>query len=238
MANEVAKSVFGGKIAVADVKSLAQKAAAAAQNNPRGGAPDGSEYLNFSGKRGKYQFGQEKTDVSPDELWVVDVGSFEEGWVCWKGGQPAASRMANIYSGVPIAQPNMDELGPFNSDKGEGWFQAKGLVLKSTDTGRQGYFRLNSVSGVSEMAKLMGEFAERAEAGEPCWPVVALTCEEFEAQGFKNFKPIFDVQGWLTTEQLQALANEETTIDELLDIEQEEVAPPPPPVTGRRRRAV
>jgi len=234
MTNDV--TVFGGKVNVADVRTLAQKAQAAALNNPRGGAPGGSVYMNFSGKRGIYTVGQDNRQVSPDETWIVDVTSFEEGWICWKGGRPASTRLSNIYTGVPIQAPTDDELGPFDEKKGEGWFQAKAFVLKSLDNDEQAYIKLNSISGVSAIAEqLIGPFSERAGAGEACWPVVALETEKFESQGFTNFKPKFEVLGWLTTEELNAVAAGE---DVATFIEMPEEAPPPPPPAsaGRSRR--
>lgn len=230
-----AVAVFGGKVNVADVRSLAQKAAEAAQNDPRGGAPGGSDYLNFSGKRGIFTIGKDDRRIDTDELWAVDVTSFEEGWICWKGGKPASTRLANIYTGVPVRAPDGDELGPFDTKKGEGWFQAKGMVVKSMDNGQQGYLKLNSVSGVSAMAELIGAFSERAAAGEAAWPVIRLDTEEFEAQGFKNFKPKFEIVAWLETSELMAIANGDASLDDFLE---EDDAPPPPPVkqvTGRRR---
>jgi len=222
MGNEV--SVFGGKVDIADMKSLAQRAQVSASNTARGGAPGGSDYMNFSGKRGVYTIGQEKRRIENDERWVVDITSFEEGWVCWKGGQSPSSRMANIYNGVPIPQPDPDELGPFDTQKGDGWFAGKAMVLKSCDEDQQGYFKINSVSGVSSMSELMEEFAERANAGLPAWPVVCLDMEEFESQGFKNFKPIFDVQGWLSNEQLQELADG-ADINDLLEAADDSTEP-------------
>jgi len=210
-------SVFGGKVDVTDMKSLAQKAKASADNNPRGGgAPSGSDYLNFSGKRGIFTIGQDKRRIENDERWVVDVTSFEEGWVCWKGGRPEATRMSNIYTGVPVAQPDPEERGPFDSNRGEGWFQAKAMVLKSVDEDQQGYFKINSVSGVGEMADLLEAFSERAAQGQPCWPVICLDVEEFESQGYKNFKPVFDIQGWLSNDQIKELG-EGADLDDLLD---------------------
>jgi hypothetical protein len=238
MADDKAMTVFGGKVNVADVRTLAQKAAEAAHNNPRGGAPNGSDYINFSGKRGVFTIGTDNRKIESDELWVIDVASFEEGWVCWKGGRPAATRLQNIYNGVPVMAPDMNELGPFDDRKGEGWFQAKAWVMKSLDNDQQGYFKLNSVSGVSAMAELMGEFSSRAAQGLAPWPVVALDVEEFESQGYKNFKPKFDVLAWLETEQLMAIASGEAAIDDFLDPDEKEAPPPkvePKQVTGRRR---
>jgi hypothetical protein len=236
MTTDNVPTIFGGRVNVSDMKALAVKAQAAAMNNPRtGGAPSGSDYLNFSGKKGVFTIGKDNRQIESDERWLVNVTSFEEGYVCWKNRKPESTRLANIYTGVPVPQPDPEELGPFNTAKGEGWYQAKAMVLKSIDEDQQGYFKINSVSGVGEMADLMEAFSERAAAGEPCWPVVCLDVEEFEAQGFKNFKPIFEVQGWLTNEQLQELADG-ADIDDLLGTEKkEEPVKEAPPARARAR---
>ncbi len=240
MGNDVSKEVFGSAVEVTDVASLAKRASAAAQNTPRGSAPAGSDYLNFSGKRGVFIIGEDKRQIDEDELWVVDIRSFEEGYVCWKGGSPVSSRMSNIYSGVPVQQPDPDELGPFDSSKGEGWFQAKALIMRSCDNEQQGYFKINSVSGVATMSELMGEFAERAAQTAAYWPVVSLRAEEFDSQGYKNFKPMFDIEGWLTVEQCVELSKG-ADIEALIEGEAESAPEPEPePETpkgrGRRRR--
>jgi hypothetical protein len=135
--------------------------------------------------------------------------------------------MANIFNGVPVNPPSDDEFGPFDANKGDGWFQAKAMVLRSTEHDQQGYFKINSVSGVSAMAEFIGEFAERAAAGLPAWPVITLDVEEFESQGFKNFKPVFNIVGWLSNEQIGALA-EGADVSDLLDGEEEDDTPEPP----------
>lgn len=214
MANDV--TAFGGNVRSIDVQDMAKRAQESAENSPRPGAPNGSDYMNFSGKRGVFTIGRDKRRVENDEMWLVDVTSWEEGWVCWKGGQSPASRMANIYTGVPIQQPDPDELGPFDGQRGEGWFRAKGMVLKSLDNHQQGYFKINSVSGVAAISDLIGDFAQRAGSGLPCWPVVTLDIEEFEAQGYKNFKPVFNYVAWLSADQVQQLA-EGADLDDLIE---------------------
>lgn len=244
MTNEVATTnVFGGRVAAVDTKSLAQKAAASAQNNPRSGGADGADFLNFSGKIGKYTIGKDKREIDNDERWLVNVNSFQDGFICWKQSKPIATRLANIYDGVPVVQPNEDEGGPFDTMRGEGWHQAKAMVLKSLDSddGQQGYFKINSVSGVAAIAELQGEFSRRAIAGEPAWPVVRLEIEEFTAQGYKNFKPVFAIEGWLDDEQMEQLAQDpDVDVSELLDLEpsedEPEEAPAPTKAPARRRR--
>lgn len=209
---------FGNKpISLRGNSAVASALAEAAGNDPRGGAPDGSEYMNFSGKRGVYELGKDKADVSEDELWVVNVASFEEGWVCWKGGNTQTKRFANIYNGTPIPTPDFSEFGPFTKE-GDGWYQAKAFVLKSVDNDRQAYFSNNSKSGVSAIAGLQGEIADRLRAGQPYWPLVTLGKELFQAQGYKNHKPVFNIYGWLDDEAVTELAvNPEADVDELID---------------------
>jgi len=244
MSNEVSTSVFGGAIDVKDMAALAAKAKSAGDNNPRGSAPNGSDYMNFSGKQGRYFIGQgdNRREIGTDEIWVVDVTSFEEGWVCWKGGKSPSSRMANIYKNAPISQPEPDELGPFDAAKGDGWFQAKAWVMRSTeDDGQQGYLKINSISGVSAMAELMGEFSERAQQGVACWPALVLKTEQFESQGYKNFKPVFEVVAWLDNKHIEALADGhhiDDIIEEIEDAESEPAPvdePTPEPKKGRGR---
>lgn len=215
MGNEVANP-FGAGTNMANRQDMAKRAQESAQNSSRSGAPDGSDYMNFSGKRGAFTIGQDKRKVENDELWLLNVGSFEDGFVCWKGGKPASTRMYNIYTGVPIVQPSDDELGPFDTNRGEGWHQAKGWVAKSIDHDQQGYFKINSVSGVAEMADMVEECSRRMAVGQPCWPVFQYDMEEFEAQGYKNFKPLFKVYGWLDDENLALTAEDEFDIDELI----------------------
>lgn len=232
--------VFGGAVAMKGSSALAAAMQASAVKDPRGSAGD-SDYLNFSGKQGTYLIGSKQEAVDPDELWVVNISSFEDGWICWKNGKPVATRLANI-SDANIPAPDMDEFGPFDGD-GDGWFQAKAFVLRSVDTGQQGYFKINSISGVSVFADLQKSIAEKAERGEAAWPVVCLDVEKFTAKGYKNFKPAFDIQGWLNDEQIEsALGSEEVDINELmnasnmsLDRKEADDEPEEKP-TGRRSR--
>jgi hypothetical protein len=168
MANEVTTSPFGGPIALVNAQAMADAVTASAAQGQIGGAPDGSVYLNFTGKRGVYEFGKDKEDIDASELWLVNIASFEDGYVCWKGGKTIATRMANIYSGQRIPQPASDEQGPFNTTQGEGWFAAKSMVVKSLEADdRQGYWKINSKSGVAVFADLLQQVGERLRAGRP-----------------------------------------------------------------------
>lgn len=202
MGTEVEKKeggVFGNRVSMVNPEALKAAMAQSASLDPRGAAADGSDYMNFSGKRGVYEIGQEKRDTTPDELWLVNVPAFEDGWICWKGGRVLASRLVSLGQPVPLVDQN--EHGPFDKD-GDGWYPAKSMTLRSIDTGQQAYFKINSVSGVSVFASLQKEITQRLMAGQPYWPVIGLGRESFTAQGYKNSKPVIVVDGWLSDEQV------------------------------------
>lgn len=200
-------TLFGGdnKVALKGTKAMAAALKQASSEGAGSQLPEGGVYVSFSGKMGRYTIGEDKTDADPNELWLINVFSFEAGWICWKGGSPAAKRMGSIFE-TPIPTPDMAEHGPFNEARGEGWFRAKAFMMRSLDEGRQGYFSTNTKSAVREFAKLEGEVARRLDEGLPCWPVVQLEKESFTAQGQKNWKPVLHVAGWLYMKQVNELA--------------------------------
>lgn len=219
MSDNLPANPFGsGAIALTNAEAMANALSGAAAKGQLGGAPEGSQYVNFSGKRGVYEFGPEKEDIDSDEIWLVNVAAFEDGYVCWKGGTVIATRMSNIYNGQPIPAPAPDELGPFETNKGEGWSPAKSMIFRSVEEDdRQGYFKINSKSGVATFADLQNQVAERLRAGRPFWPLIQLGKETFTAKGFKNSKPVIKVYGWLSQQAVTELAeNADADIDDLI----------------------
>ena len=208
----------GTKLALNGAKKMSQALAASAQTGASTELPEGGVYISFSGKMGRYSIGTEKTDADPSELWLINIFEFQDGWMCWKGGQPVAKRFASAF-GTPVDQPNFQEHAPFAD--GEGWQVAKAMMLRSLNRGIQGYFSTSTKSAVREFSKLTAEIARRLDEGLPAWPIVQLEKETFMAQGKKNWKPVLFVAGWLAMQQVNKLAqmgsNEEImeAIDEL-----------------------
>lgn len=207
--------VFGGDVAMPSSSALAGALKESAVKDPRGGALDGADYLNFSGKRGMFTYGADGKPFDMDSMLVPNIAGFQDGWVCWKNGQPVATRLANI-TGAPVPTPDFSEFTPFENDA-DGWFQAKAAMFKDVDSGDQYFFKINSVSGVSALAGLIGLIADRAERGDPAWPVLQLGVDEFSAKGYKNYKPEFNIVGWLDDANVQVLFTDpEADIDELI----------------------
>jgi hypothetical protein len=224
MTNDVT-SVFGSKVGMMNPEALQEAMAQSAALDPRGAAGEGSDYMNFSGKRGVYEIGLEKRSTTPDELWLVNVPAFEDGWVCWKDNRTVANRLYPL--GTPVPPVDTTEHGPFPKS-GEGWSKAKSLTARSIDNGQQVYFKINSISGVSVFAALQKEITDRLRTGQPYWPVIGFDKEPFTAQGFSNFKPVIVVDGWLNNDQVMntlpaAFADENVELD--LDAMYKEAVP-------------
>ncbi len=207
---------FGGvKITMKDEGALAAALSKSANDDPR--AIGDGVYISFSGKTGNYRVGVDGDDMDPEELWLVNLPLSASGYICWKGGKPVEKLLARIDQ-PDIAPPEVDRNGPFNDRTGEGWYKAKMLVVQSLDRGITGEFTNNSVSGVSEMARLQGEAVQRLDDGEPYWPIVTFSKEQFTAQGQTNYKPMMLRQAWLSLDEVNALAACETSeeVDDLV----------------------
>lgn len=208
-----AVAIFGGRaVAAKDTAALVRGLKDSASDDPRGQGD--RVYMSFSGKTGIYSVGPQKEDVDPEELWVVNIHAFGQGWICWRGGTPIQKRMASIYD-QRVAVPDPSEGGPFK--EGDGWAAAKSMILRSLWDSKQAEFSINSKSGVSVFASLQDEVAERMEAGLPCWPVIQLSKETFVAQEKKNFKPTITIYGWLTEEQLSKIDVEDLPDQDQID---------------------
>ncbi len=228
--------VFGKHISIAEVDKMTQ---ALDETADEGGRLGDVSFMNFSGKKGIYQIGINKRDVEEEEPFLIAIPSFELGWMCWKGGKPAAKRMANVQQ-PRIPEPDPSELGPFDERRGEGWFKARAITARSMANDEQVYFTINSKSGVAVLSDLQRDVVARMKEGQPCWPVVTFDKEEFESQGYKNFKPKLEIIHWLTSEQVMQLADPDLDPLSLLpgggdeDEGPEPEAPAPQP--QRRRR--
>lgn len=221
--------VFGKSVEVADTERLMQ---AMEETAGEGGRMGDVSFMSFSGKRGIYKIGVDGREPGAQEPFLVAIPSFELGYMCWKGGKPVSKRMATI-SQPKVAEPDPDEFGPFDEKRGEGWSRARAITCKSLDNSEQVYFSINSKSGVAALSDLQREVVARMKTGQPCWPVIIFDREEFESQGYKNFKPTFDVVAWVTTEQVSALADPD--VDPMTLIEDQQPKKEAPAPQTRRR---
>ena len=173
--------------------------------------PDGEYYFTFSGKSGKFTYKEKEgndfvtKEIPTDELFLVSPLHFQHGWMCWKERKVMGRMFASIFDEHPhLADPELH--GPFRAGSGDGWSQARQMTMRSMLQPITGHLTLSSESGKRVIGDLQGQMAAQLEIGAPAWPLVYCKPEEFEAQGFKNYKLVFDVQGWLTDKAVGELA--------------------------------
>lgn len=217
MAGALAKFAQSGALQLSD-----EEAAAALRRSADGGSTGGGgdfEFLSFSGKKGTYSLGRDKSDISPDDLFIVEPLAAVEGWTCWKGGRPVAKHEWSAYDTTnAVAPADLADHGPYSELGGEGWQQMRGIGMLSED-GKMVKFTLTSVSGRNVFADLNNEISDQLERGDPSIPVVCLSAEEFTAKGQVNSKPVISVQGWVTRDEVSAYmaAEDNGSLDDLLE---------------------
>ncbi len=226
-------SVFGGDVSVVDRDKFAARAKESTSAVPSS-LPEGTLYMNFSGKKGTWTLGTKdgKRTIGEDERWVVNINTFQDGWQAWNN-KKSKKYMWNVFTGTPVPMPSDDDFGPFNKEKGDGWNVARGLTMKSVDNDVQGYCVVSSKSAVRVFSELLDEITERSTVGDARWPVCCLTSEEFESQGETNDKPVFNVIKWLSDEEISSCDSADKLADLIDGGEEAEEKPK----TGRRRRS-
>ncbi len=226
MTNDLVKAPFGGVIDLADDRALLAQMQETADVGAR---MEGVMFGSFSGKKGVYSLGTDKREPGEDEPFLVAIPLFRVGYTCWKGGKPVAQRMAGLRE-PKVMEPTDDEFGPFDDRKGEGWHLTRSFGCRSLETGEELSFSNNSKSGVAGIAALQKSIMERIAEGKPAWPIIYFGREEFESQGFKNYKPTFEVTKWLDRSDIVQWTGDFDPMSWLDD------APAPTPVVEPRRR--
>jgi hypothetical protein len=212
------KTAPKGEIAVMD----AQEAAAVLEKELAGvstGSQQGVQYANFSGKMGRYSVGKNKEDIDPERLFFMDFRFAIRGWNCWKGNKPVDKhRWRAVEAGKAVPESHLEDHGPYNDRLGEGWRPMIGFWTKAFDDPDITLeFTTDSVSGRNSVDDLMQETIQRVRDGEPFFPVFRFEREQFTAQDQTNWKPVFEVEGWLTEEQVGlVLADVGYSIDDAL----------------------
>jgi hypothetical protein len=208
----------GGDISVSDTEAMAGALTETIEESSTGAS--GTDYLSFSGKTGVYACGREKESIDPDDLYLVEIQSAVEGWICWKGNKPVARVAWSVYrKDQAVRREDLEDHGPYKENLGEGWHQSLGFGILTMDGLTKSIsFSTSSVSGRNAIGDLLGKVRDRLAAKEAeNLPVISFDAEEFEAQGKKNFKPVLDVETWVTREAAAAFFEGELTMQQLID---------------------
>ena len=189
MTSALTKSIQGGDVATIDQKGFNEIAL------PSAGGGGDWDYLTLSGKTGIYKYGRDKSELDEHKRFVVIPTETSHGWTCWSGGKPVAKVDVGL-SQVPPAEGSLEDHGPYKKEM-DGWKAAYRFRMFDLDTGKQALFETTAKSGVNVLSDLISACQDRSRAGEPWVPIVSWDAEEFEAQGFTNFKPVFEEIVWV-----------------------------------------
>jgi hypothetical protein len=209
MSNALAKYMTNADLAVPDEDHLANALTDSVEDT--GGSRGDTEFLSFSGKKGEYALGRNNAAINPDTLYLLEPLSFCEGWICWTTSRSSTPAGRHVWEVIQrktkaIAEQDLEDHGPYNEKAGDGWFKLKGFgfITLNPEAPKQAVFTNNSVSGLNSINDLQQEVADRIRAKEPHIPLFSFDMVEFEAQGQKNFKPLFPVELWISRAAAQA----------------------------------
>lgn len=180
---------------------------------------DNLTYIDFSGKLGRYRAGREKEDMDPARLFFFEPMTALKGWICWKDGRPVGRvEWPYLLKDREVSRDDLDDHGPYNEARGEGWFQSRGFgVIAMDGSGEQYKFSTNTVSAKNAVEDVMNSIAGNASKAQPSLPIIRFEKEEFEAQGQKNWKPKFVIEAWVTREAATAYFDGNMPLEDLLN---------------------
>jgi hypothetical protein len=215
--NDLMAFVSGNTLPVLSDDALAD-AITQAQQSSGDGPRDTTftQYLSFSGKTGLYALGKNRDDMDPASVYLVEPMSFTDGWICWKGGRPADRVEWSYFDpSSAVFEADLVDHGPYKTATGEGWSVLRGFGCMST-AGEQIKFSSNAISARNAISDLLNEIKDRSARKEPPIPLIRFDREQFEAQGTKNWKPVFLVEAWARRSEAGKYAAGTLTLDELL----------------------
>lgn len=203
MTTEVALTPKGGSIVTR--MSMDQLKARLAHTRDETGASL-NQFLTFSGKTGRFFVKQdgEKVDVAIGTELAFNILDAKKGWTCWKEGKPFDDKDFSVFEALPPKEA-MPDHGPYAAPKAgeaqrDGWNNYIALPFKNLTTGQQYILKVSSESARRAVGKLIDDVMQASNQGYDFTkdvPIIKLGVKEFEAKGYENVKPIFEIVRWL-----------------------------------------
>lgn len=162
-----------------------------------------NQFLSFNGKNGKFyvKTDGEKIDIDPGTELALNILDAKKGWTCWKEKKPVDNVVVGFFEGSLPPKESLPDHSPYKEDKDnrEGWSQYIELPFKNLETGQQYLYKASSESARRSVGKLIDDIVQAGNKGYDFTtdiPVVKLGSKEFEANGFDNVKPTFEIVKW------------------------------------------
>jgi len=153
-------------------------------------------FLKVEQNSGDWVYGAADELVEEDAIWAINIGSFEQGWICWSG-RALIGRHARKANEPPMMEHELPAL-----PAGQDWKPMKKFDLKCVGGSNHGVevtYETSSLGGLRALSKITRAIGERCHAGESdIIPVVALSSHTYpnKISGKDVRNPDFNIVGW------------------------------------------
>jgi hypothetical protein len=164
-------------------------------------AQSGGLFMKFT-KSGEWLYGPAQDEVSPEDLWAVNPGSFVNGYIGWKNGMPIGEHMCSVTRGMPC---RYEELEPIEAvTETDGWSAQLGFTVNSYPASGDDaenlelIFKTTSHGGKKAAAGLADEISKRMSKGDGTFvPIVSLSADSYKHKNYgKIIIPVIRVVAW------------------------------------------
>lgn len=202
----------------------------------------GVAYLNFD-RQGRWSTGPagQRVEIEEGSLWAINPFSACVGFIAWGAEKTpqAGTVLGEVMRPINETPPHSDEL----QDHGVPWtpqVQLDMICISGEDKGMVARWKTNSDGGRQCYTDIMAEIGKMMEGDDlnawECVPIIQLTNESYHHKKYGEiFKPIFEVDRWVTTSDKALEAGEQKKAEPAP--RRRGAAPAEPPAASRRRPA-
>ena len=195
-----------------------------------------STFLNY--KKGRWIYGPNETEVSPNEEFAVNMQSSAIGYICWKDGKAIDEKMVTIVSGQKVNPAELADYGPYEGS--DGWRPQRSVAMKRLEDGIEMKFSSSTKGGTDALKAFYAEYVAQIKTGAiDLLPIVSLSTDGYDhpnkAYGYIN-TPEITVLGWTNDADLQSGNVDLGSVDDTPPFELVEQTEATAPTRKRRRR--
>jgi hypothetical protein len=180
-------------------------------------------------KTGVWVYGSDETEIDAGSEFVVDPGTYTQGFVAWDEGELVDEKMA-MAGESPILRSDLPSVGAAN------WQPQVGVAMKGVggeNVGAQLIYKVSSKGGMKFIKALIAAILAEGKTGsaEIC-PVIEVSSSHYKHKKFgKIFNPEFKIVDWMEDVPLSAAEPEPKKAEP-----EPEPEPEPEVKPARRRR--
>ncbi|MFM7009104.1 MAG: hypothetical protein ACKO0Z_07180 [Betaproteobacteria bacterium] len=163
------------------------------------------KYLSYTGREGRFTVsmgaGKEPEPFETNgKRLQLNLFETTQGYVCWKDGKVVDTFESSIFEPLPPID-SMTDHGPYvqTDEKRDGWKKQISFFLRDATSGEQYILKLSSPSATNSVGEFLGSLFEQTAMHDITkeTPVITLKSESFKSNGFRNYKPIFELVDWM-----------------------------------------